>query len=229
MIWSEPSNLLLTPPRSFMKRIPATGAFIPASSAIVRLLMSIAGALAVFASTGSTGHAAFLFTLQQVAGNVVATGSGTFNTSALTLATTASAGAFVDTQNSVSFLSIGPTGSSSVDEYTGISGPTSFGSGGTFTNASSGSGNTVELNNVSGLSLYVPHGYVSNTFLSNTATFSSQTFSSLGLTPGIYTYDWGSTGAGTADSLTLDVVPEPSVWAMLLGGVASLLLFRRRR
>jgi hypothetical protein len=62
--------------------------------------------------------------------------------------------------------------------------------------------------------LFVPTGYVSGTALSATDTYSGQTFVSLGLTPGTYTWTWG-TGAN-ADSFKVQIgpaataVPEPS-------------------
>jgi hypothetical protein len=42
------------------------------------------------------------------------------------------------------------------------------------------------------------------------------------------TYGNGSTTAGTFSNLELSVVPEPSTYAMVLGGIATLLLIRRR-
>jgi hypothetical protein len=59
------------------------------------------------------------------------------------------------------------------------------------------------------------------------ATWTSATLGSLGVTPGTYTYTWGS--GATADSLTVNAVPEPSTWEMLLSGVGLLLYFRSRR
>jgi hypothetical protein len=78
--------------------------------------------------------------------------------------------------------------------------------------------------------LHVPAGYISGTPLSDSATFDDQTLSSLGVTPGTYTYTWGS--GPTADSLTLVAgVPEPS-GLMLLAlplGLVMLLAARPRR
>ena len=62
-------------------------------------------------------------------------------------------------------------------------------------------------------------------------------FASLGLTPGIYTWNWGS--GANADSLTINIgtaippgaVPEPSTWAMLILGFGAVggALRRRKR
>ncbi len=88
--------------------------------------------------------------------------------------------------------------------------------------------------------LYVEQGYPSGEVLPSSSTYDNQTLASLGLTPGVYTYTWG-TGAH-ADSYTIDIgdsvgvasapVPEASTWVMMLAGFAGLgagALLRHRR
>jgi hypothetical protein len=86
-------------------------------------------------------------------------------------------------------IATGPTTASNVDVYTGFTGPTSFGSGFT-TFANSGSGDLV--GELGSFELDVPHGYVSGTALSDSATYDNATFASLGVTPGTYTWTWGT-------------------------------------
>jgi hypothetical protein len=116
-----------------------------------------------------------------------------------------------------------------VDDYTGISGPTSFGSGGT-TFASSSGGNAVAILGGGGIAeVFVPQGYVSGTSLSDTSTYAGATLLSLGITPGIYTWTWG-TGVH-ADSFTINAgvgVPDAGSTLPLLG-FASLGLVALRR
>ncbi len=73
--------------------------------------------------------------------------------------------------------------------------------------------------------LVVPSGYVSGTSLSASNTFTGKTFASLGINPGSYVWSWGS--GATADSLTLNIVPEPAGLAYLLAALAGLATMRR--
>jgi hypothetical protein len=91
----------------------------------------------------------------------------------------------------------------------GLTGPSSFGSG-SFEDANSGSGSLV---GVAGslapfLILGVPVGYVSGSSLgTSTDTWDDATFASLGVTPGRYTWTWGS--GKDADSFRLIVARGP--------------------
>jgi hypothetical protein len=118
------------------------------------------------------------------------------------------------------------------DAVNGFTGPANFGSGGAIV-ASSGSGDPVSFFfgfSASDNELDVPQGYVSNSALSDTSTYNGQTFSSLGATPGVYKWTWG-TGANQNFTLVIGEVPEPSTWAMMLLGFAGLGLagWRHRR
>jgi hypothetical protein len=90
--------------------------------------------------------------------------------------------------------------------YIGITGPTDFGDG-ALTDASSSTGDIFGFGGLD-QDLLVPAGYVSGSFISGTDTWDDTTLAALGLTPGTYTYTWGTDG-----SITLNVglapVPEP--------------------
>lgn len=73
------------------------------------------------------------------------------------------------------------------------------------------------------LLLIVPTGYVSGSPLLGSATFANQPFNTLGVTPGIHEWTWGS--GPNADSMSV-VIPEPATLALLGPG---LLAARRRR
>ena len=145
---------------------------------------------------------AFTITLEQVGSNVVATGSGAFNLTGLSfLASGTQGGAIL--QPPIGAIVTGTTDSANVTFFSGFSGPTSFGSGNGDI-ASSGSGDRVGIVGLFG-QLSVPDGYVSGAALLSSATWNNATFASLGVTPGTYTWTWG-TGAN-ADSFTLQIVP----------------------
>jgi PEP-CTERM motif len=162
-------------------------------------------------------RAGFIMTFQQVGSDVVATGSGTFNTSALTNTGGPDFGAtFVAPASG--YAGVGATTTSSNRDVTwyGMAGPSSFGTGGP-KNASSGSGPQVIISGNSG-DLEMPNGYTSGSSIIDSATWNNTTIDGLGMTSGTYTWMWGS--GPTADSVELVVVPEPSSF-ILLGVVAA--------
>jgi hypothetical protein len=180
---------------------------------------------------GRPASASVIITLDQVGPNVVATDSGTVNFNDLTFRGGGST--VVAIWPIGGFLVVGSTGVN--DSYDSISGPTTFGTGDFFIMASTGIGNTlgiiccVPVDDAAVPILLVPHGYVSGTELSGTATWDNTTIAALGVTPGIYTWTWG-TGAN-ADSLKLFAgvpVPEPGTLGLLSIGAAGLALLKWR-
>ena len=168
----------------------------------------------------------FIMTLVQSGSNVVGTGSGTINLFALTPAN------FVSTEAGVSgpqgFAALGPETTTAA--YTAVSGPSSFGSGGFFA-ASAGSGDTVGISIGGVISdvLFLPDNYVSGASLSDSATWDNATIASLGLTPGTYTWTWGS--GASADSFTVQIdasTPEPGSVALFGAGFVGLAALSRR-
>ena len=130
---------------------------------------------------------AYTVTLQQMGSNVVATGSGAINLTGLT----PDRAGFSFPALNASLAEIRTGEANQVTFYIGFTGPTSFGSGGDFSpNASSG--DHVGIVNTFFPGLLVPQGYVSNTALSDSMTFDNATIHSLGLTPGTYTWSWGT-------------------------------------
>jgi PEP-CTERM motif len=164
-----------------------------------------------------------IITFTQSGGDVVETGSGTFNLTDLTLATSGSAiGAVIPNE---SYAIVGVEGP--VSAYTGFSGPSNFGSGGEF-GASSNTGSVFGI--YGGTYIIVPSGYTSGDPLSGTTKFNGQTFAAMGMNPGTYTWTWG-TGAN-ADFLTIQIgsVPEPSTFVLAgIAGVVGLGMWARRR
>lgn len=188
--------------------------------------MRIAATAALLvASLAGTADAGYVIDVTQVGSNVVATASGSIDLTGLTFDSTGPSGSVVGPADGT--LAFG-TLMATTDQYTGASGPPSFGSGASNV-ASSGTGDFVGVV-LGGRDILVPTGYVSGQSLSGSATWDGTTFAGLGITPGTYTYTWGS--GPDADSLTINVgVPEPS--SLVLVGTAALagvgLWSRRRR
>jgi hypothetical protein len=145
------------------------------------------------------GAGDFNVSISQVGPDVVWNGSGKFNLAALTSAGTQTIGGGY--QSSQAIWAIGPT--TTVDSYSGtITYPTVFGTSQVGVNSNTGSTFGI-LPGGSGRLLYVPTGYTSNTTISGTSTYDNQTISSMGLTPGTYTWSWGS--GGSASSLVMTI------------------------
>jgi hypothetical protein len=182
-------------------------------------------AILAYAALGivpTSTHAEFIITFAQVGNDVVATGgdgaggNGSLNTRSL-----------IDIGSTFFTARINPAagtaivGTISGDEVSGtINGPSNIGSRNLAEIASSASGNLVGItSNMGPAELIVPASYSPGAPISGTATWSNSTISGLGLTPGTYTWTWGS--GMTADSLEVIVpaaVPEPS--SLILLGLA---------
>ena len=186
---------------------------------------TFAGALILASLIGTVAdpaQAAYIITFSETGNDVTASGSGAINLAGLTFITS---GATLS-EIAPTFATEATGAAGHVDEYNGATGPFSFGPG-VFTSATTGAGDLVGVQALGGDPpigfIFVPMGYASGAPLSDTATYAGQSFATLGLTPGVYLYTFGS---GTdADTFTVEVgapVPEPSTWAMMLIGFAGL-------
>jgi len=183
---------------------------------LIRAFLCAFLALGLFTPPSRGGY---IITVSPNGPNVVANGSGSLNLTALTLNhhtdfpapfTVPSAGQLVIGR--VVFAD-------PIAEYNGLNGAAMlFGSGGQ-TNVTSGSGlpvGTAGFNNGSN-TLDVSNSYVSGAQLTSSSTWANTTISGLGLTPGTYTFTWGS--GSNADFLEVIIgVPEPS--SLVLAGKA---------
>jgi hypothetical protein len=179
--------------------------------------MAIVAAMFIGLSAPSA-QAGYLVDLTQQGSDVVATGSGSIDLTGLTLS--GESIALFALFPAGGHIITGPTTFAARDNYTGFTGPTSFGSGGP-TFANNGTGDSVGILVDRG-TLGVPRGYISDTPLSDTSTYDGATLASLGATPGRYEWTWGS---GANQNFTLIIgaaVPESSTWAMMLLGFAGL-------
>lgn len=192
-------------------------------------MMAKGALLAALAMTAGAAQAAVTFNIQEVGGNVVATGSGAINTTGLTVAATANYSKFINGGNGGVIV-----GSGLIDSVKYTNAATSFQSFGTTTNfvfASSSTGDEFGLHLADQNSIFLPVGYVSNTALAGALTINGATLASLNLTPGSYLVRLVN-----GDSITVNVggvsapaVPEPATWAMMIAGFGAVGGAMRRR
>ena len=174
-------------------------------------------------------NAEALFIASESDGNVILTGSGTFDLTQLSIRTTGTttASGFSGTPP---LATVGPAGAR-VANYVGISlrAPDSIGSLDSFAPADGGSGDFF------GASFYfrpndeptiaVPENYVSGSPLSGSSFHAGQTLADLGIGLGTHVWTWGR--GDFTDSLTLRVVPEPA--SLMIGALALLTVAGTRR
>ena len=192
----------------------------------------VAAALVVLGC--APANAVIRLVVEQVGNDVVVTGSGNANTSGLT-----PLGSVSDFTNVYTYSQAysGPAAfaNGAVSLWSGVSGPTAFGSDQTVTENPDPATSTGQLFGILAGSesgspqLVLPAGYSSSSSLSGVSTFTSLTLSQLGLTPGqTFTWNWGS--GSTADSLRLEVsstVPAPLPMLLAAGVFSGVSRIRR--
>ncbi len=151
-----------------------------------------------------------IVTFSHIGANVVAQGTGTLDVASLTLVGPGTSGDSHPPRQKLEQAPIPQTTS------TGASlGPTSF-STGEIVVALSTSGNIAGNEGAVGNYLITPDNYTSDTTLSGSATWDSTNISGLGLTPGTYTWNWGSGATADFFEVVPASVPEPTtmfLWA----------------
>jgi hypothetical protein len=181
--------------------------------AAMRLVAMAAGV--VLLASSQWGQAAAIINIDQVGSNVVATGAGTIDLTDLHATGGGNDYSVIDASNGN--IVVGPSAGGGVIIYSGITGPTSFGSG-PLKFADSGTG---DLFGVDFSILELPFLYTSGDPLNGSATFLNRSFSTLGLTPGTYTYTWGTPTDGHADSLTVQIGPAATAPVPLPSSLAG--------
>jgi len=112
-----------------------------------------------------------------------------------------------------------------VNYYTATAYPSNLGSSSTTllqANSSTAS-TTMMFRNLTSSNIMIDQSYVLGTAVTGSLTWNNKTFSSLGVATGSYVWGWSS------DSITLNVVPEPSSLSLLVVGLGGLIALRRAR
>lgn len=191
----------------------------------------LAFCLCLGSAISSASQAAITIHMAEVGSNVVATLSGAINS--LPGAPTGSGGLG-------SYNGLRPSGPTmgfaftqvpgvfpvvQVNYYTATAYPSNLGSSSTTllqANSSTAS-TTMMFRNLTTSNIMIDQSYVLGTAVTGTLTWNNKTFSSLGVATGSYVWGWSS------DSITLNVVPEPSSLSLVALGLGGLIAWNRRR
>ena len=183
--------------------------------------LGLSAALAAVLLAPAVNAMPYVITFTQQGSNVVANGSGALDTSGLTFRGVPSGadnwpGMVVPEDGLVStgvMPDVGfPPGAFDVYDFENADqgqpffGPANLGTG-IGSKDGSVTGDYVSVWSQVG-QLELPVGYTSGTFLSNSATFANASFASLGMTPGNYTWYWGTDDA--YQGYTIDIL-APSI------------------
>jgi hypothetical protein len=190
-------------------------------------LSPILGILACLATTCSS-PAPVIINAQQVGDDVVFTGAGTLNLNGLSLAGTggsALAGFRDDWYPPV--LRMGSSSGFSTYAGPSLAIPSGFSNlEGIFAQPTFSSGQPFGTDYWFGQGgIQVPNGYVSGQLLSASMTYSQQTFHSLELNPGTYVWRWGL--GVNVDSMSLNVIPEPTSGFLVGTGIMVFAVLRQ--
>lgn len=189
----------------------------------MKVLGKLFAAMAAIMTLPSAADAAVVVDVNQVGSNVVATTSGSLNLAGLVNVGNFALG--LSLRPTVGYVASGGTANAAVVGYSGLTGPTAFGTGG-FTFATSGTGVSFAINAAAFGTPYVfvPTGYASGSSLAGTALFAGRTFANLGLTAGTYVF------RTAADTVTVNIgaVPETASWIMMILGIGAIGFAMRR-
>jgi hypothetical protein len=176
--------------------------------------------LGLLLALGNPAEAIIILKAEQVGNNVHITGSGSANLSALSFLTTDTSFQNVMTDTQI-FAGASIFAGGQVDLYGNIlSGPVTVSSDSSLTEEPDPDLSSGDLFGIltDPYTLALPQGYVSNNPLSGVSVYKNLTLAQLGLSPGLSTWTWGSSGSATFDSINLEVVPGP---LPLSGAVAA--------
>lgn len=166
--------------------------------------------------------------INNVGSDVVATASGSFDLTGFT--DVGSFGLDTGVRGDPGYIGTGSPSFTDVEGYSGLTGPSLFGTGGYFI-ADTVSGDPFAFNAdyLGAQYIFFAPGYAGGAILSSD-TWLNQSIASLGLTPGTYLY------TSASDNLIINIgqptgaVPEPATWAMMLLGFGAIgWAFTRKR
>lgn len=190
-----------------------------------RILAALLAAVVLPAAAQAT----ITIRINQVGTSVVLAGTGSFDTTGLSLYDPMQPHQSSPVINAASgVIQVGT--SAPIEIYTGLSGPV-LGYLQSVKTASSATGDAFGLSRYLG-AVYVPTGYQSGAALAGTSTYLNATFTSLGLRAGDYVFRSGADSINVNIGTAAAAVPEAATWAMMLmgfGAIGSTMRSARRR
>ena len=189
----------------------------------------LAFCLCLASAISSATQAAITIYMEEVGSNVVATLSGAINTLPGAPTQSGGVGVFSGVRPSGSTMAFGLSKFSGVQTvqmhyYTATTYPSNFGTSTSLLQANSSTASTTMMfRNLSSNNIIIDQSYVPGTAVTGTLTWNNQTFNSMGVATGSYVWGWSS------DSITLNVVPEPSSLSLAALGLGGLIAWNRRR
>jgi len=166
--------------------------------------------------------------MEEVGSNVVATLSGAINSLPGAPTQSGGAGAFngVRPSSGTMVFGLSKVGNQTVqmNYYNATTYPSNFGTTTSLLQANSSTASaTMMFRNLSSNNILIDQNYVPGTAVTGALTWNNQTFNSMGVATGSYVWGWSS------DSITLNVVPEPSSLSLVALGFGGLIAWNRRR
>ena len=189
----------------------------------------LAFCLCLGSAISSASQAAITIYMEEVGSNVVATLSGAINSLPGAPTQSGGVGVFSGVRPSGSTMAFGLSKFSGVQTvqmhyYTATTYPSNFGTSTSLLQANSSTASTTMMfRNLSSNNIIIDQSYVPGTAVTGTLTWNNQTFNSMGVATGSYVWGWSS------DSITLNVVPEPSSLSLVALGLGGLIAWNRRR
>jgi hypothetical protein len=161
--------------------------------------------------SGLPAEAVITLRVDQIGNDVIVSGSGKANLTALNFSYTSTS--FQNVMTDIQIYA-GPNlfASGEVDVYEGIlTGPMTISSNPLLVEEPDAIASTGDLFGIitDPYQLVLPKNYLSNMELTGQSTYKNVTIADLGLSPGLGSWTWGSSANGSLDSINLVVVPGP--------------------
>ena len=190
----------------------------------MKMTLAVLGAAASLI-VPATANAAIVINIAQVGADVVATGSGSFNTTGLSSSTTNNYTVIINGVRAGVLLG---AQTDSVRYNAGLTAGPAFGSINQFYFADASSGDLFGIYGADP-AIHLPVGYISSARLSGSATYNNQTLSGMGLINGTYVYSSANDRVTVVVGPSAGAVPEPATWAMTIAGMGVIGGAMRRR